>query len=60
MLYFKVYKSQLAVIEQTLETATLMLGSESGYCLEMICGVPWQEQIPRMGPQTQSCTRWNG
>jgi len=39
MLYFKVYKSQLAVIEQALETAALMLGSEKsrGYCLEMIC-----------------------
>jgi hypothetical protein len=39
ILYFKVYKSQLAVIEQALETAGLMLGrSDSrGYCLEMIC-----------------------
>jgi hypothetical protein len=40
MLYFKVYKSQLAVIEQALETASLMLGGQKarGYCLEMICG----------------------
>src|SRR5215470_10989350 len=39
LLYFKLYKSQLAVIEQALETAALMLGSEKsrGYCLEMIC-----------------------
>jgi hypothetical protein len=39
MLYFKVYKSQLAVIERALETAALMLGSDKarGYCLEMIC-----------------------
>ena len=39
MLYFKVYKSQLAVIEQALETASLMLGDQKarGYCLEMIC-----------------------
>jgi len=39
LLYFKFYKSQLAVIEQALETAGLMLGSEKsrGYCLEMIC-----------------------
>jgi hypothetical protein len=39
MLYFKVYKSQLAVIEQALETAGLMLGNDKsrGYCLEMIC-----------------------
>ena len=28
MLYFKVYKSQLAVIEQALETASLMLGGQ--------------------------------
>jgi len=39
LLYFKLYKSQLAVIEQALETAGFMLGSEKsrGYCLEMIC-----------------------
>jgi hypothetical protein len=39
MLYFKVYKSQLPVIEQALETAALMLGSDKsrGYCLEVIC-----------------------
>src|ERR1700676_5017525 len=39
ILYFKAYKSQLPVIEQALETAGLMLGSNKsrGYCLEMIC-----------------------
>jgi hypothetical protein len=39
LLYFKVYKSQLPIIEQALETAALMLGSDKsrGYCLEMIC-----------------------
>lgn len=39
ILYFEVYKSQLPVIEQALETAALMLGSDKsrGYCLEMIC-----------------------
>ncbi len=39
MLYFKIYKSQLQVIEKALETASLMLGSQKsrGYCLEMIC-----------------------
>ena len=33
------YKSQLGVIEQALETAALMLGTDKsrGYCLEMIC-----------------------
>ena len=39
ILYFKVYKSQLSVIDQAIETAALMLGSDKsrGYCLEMIC-----------------------
>jgi hypothetical protein len=39
ILYFKVYKSQLPIIEQAPETAGLMLGSSKsrGYCLEMIC-----------------------
>ena len=39
MLFFRLYKSQLAVVERALETAALMLGSDKsrGYCLEMIC-----------------------
>lgn len=39
LIYFKVYKSQLPVIEHALETASLMLGSDKsrGYMLEMIC-----------------------
>lgn len=39
LIYFKVYKSQAPVIEQALETAAMMLGSDTsrGYCLEMIC-----------------------
>jgi hypothetical protein len=39
IIYFKMYKSQLPVIEQALETAALMLGTDRsrGYCLEMIC-----------------------
>ncbi len=39
LIYFKVYKSQIPVIEQAIETAALMLGTDksSGYCLEMIC-----------------------
>jgi hypothetical protein len=39
LIYFKVYKSQVPVIEQAIETAALMLGSDKsrGYCLEMIC-----------------------
>ena len=39
IIYFKVYKSQIPVIEQAIETTALMLGSDKsrGYCLEMIC-----------------------
>ena len=39
VIYFKVYKRKLPVIEQALETAALMVGTDksSGYCLEMIC-----------------------
>ena len=39
LIYFKVYKRQIPVIEQAIETAALMLGSDKsrGYCLEMIC-----------------------
>jgi hypothetical protein len=39
IVYFKVYQSQIPVIDGALETAALMLGSDRsrGYCLEMIC-----------------------
>jgi len=39
IIYFKLYKSQIPVVEKAIETAALMLGSERsrGYCLEMIC-----------------------
>jgi len=39
IIYFKLYKSQIPVIEQAMETAALMLGTDKsrGYCLEMIC-----------------------
>jgi hypothetical protein len=39
IIYFKLYKSALPVVEQALETAARMLGSDKsrGYCLEMIC-----------------------
>ena len=39
IIYFKIYKSQIPVIEQALEAAALMLGTDKsrGYCLEMIC-----------------------
>jgi len=39
LIYFKLYRSQVPVIEQALEGAARMLGSDRsrGYCLEMIC-----------------------
>jgi len=39
IIYFKLFKSQIPVVEQAIETAALMLGSDKsrGYCLEMIC-----------------------
>jgi hypothetical protein len=39
IVYFKLYDSQIPVIDRALETAALMLGSDRsrGYCLEMIC-----------------------
>jgi hypothetical protein len=39
LVYFKLYKSQIPVIDKAIETAALMLGSDKsrGYCLEMIC-----------------------
>ena len=39
IIYFKLYKSQMPVVEHAIETAALMLGTDKsrGYCLEMIC-----------------------
>jgi len=39
IVYFKLYESQIPVIDRAIETAALMLGSDRsrGYCLEMIC-----------------------
>jgi hypothetical protein len=39
LIYFKVYKSQVPVIEEAIEAAAMLLGSDRsrGYCLEMIC-----------------------
>lgn len=39
IVHFKLYKSQVPVVEQALDVASLMLGSDRsrGYCLEMIC-----------------------
>ena len=55
IIYFKIYKSQQPVIEQALDTAALMLGSDKsrGYCLEMICadflaGAHLEDSNPRI------------
>jgi hypothetical protein len=39
IVYFKLYKSQMQVVERAIETAAFMLGTDKsrGYCLEMIC-----------------------
>ena len=39
IVYFKLYRSQLQIVEQAIETAALMLGTDKsrGYCLEMVC-----------------------
>ena len=39
IVYFKLYKSQLLVVEHAIEIAAVMLGTDKsrGYCLEMIC-----------------------
>ena len=39
IIYFKLYKTQIPMVEQAIETAALMLGTDKsrGYCLEMIC-----------------------
>lgn len=51
IIYFKLYKSQLPVVERALETTALMLGSEKsrGYCLEMICADFLAGAYPRTG-----------
>ena len=39
IIYIKLYRSQIPLVEQAIETAGLMLGTDKsrGYCLEMIC-----------------------
>jgi hypothetical protein len=39
IVYFKLYKGQIPIVEQAIEAAGLMLGTDKsrGYCLEMIC-----------------------
>jgi len=41
IIYIKLYRSQIPVVEQAIETAGLMLGTDTsrGYFLETICGL---------------------
>ena len=55
LIYFKLYKSQLPVVDKALETAGLMLGTDKsrGYGLEMICadflaGANLTETLPKV------------
>ncbi len=56
IIYFKLYQSQMPVIERAIETAALMLGSDRsrGYCLEMIW-TSWLE--PTWTTEIQRCCR---
>ena len=61
IIYFKIYKSQIPVIEQAIDTAALMLGTDKsrGYCLEMICadflaGASLDNEDPTMLLQSMS------
>jgi hypothetical protein len=63
IIYFKLYKTQIPVVEQAIETAAMMLGTDKsrGYCLEMICadflaGANLDNSHPRM--LLQSITRF--
>ncbi len=55
LMYVKLYKTQIPVVEQALEVAARLLGSDRsrGYCLEMICadflaGANLQEGDPEL------------
>jgi hypothetical protein len=61
IIYFKLYKTQIPVVEQAIETAALMLGTDRsrGYCLEMICadflaGANLDSEDPTTLPQSMS------
>src|SRR5450755_1442759 len=54
IIYFKLYQSQMPVIERAIETAAMMRGTDRSrsYCLEMICadflaGVELGQRTPR-------------
>jgi hypothetical protein len=61
IIYFKLYKAQIPVVEQAIETAALLLGTDKsrGYCLEMICadflaGASLEDEDPTVLLQSMS------
>ena len=54
LIFFKLYRSQVPVVEQALEMAARMLGSDRsrGYCLEMICA----DFLAGVGAETANVT----
>ena len=62
IIYFKLYKTQIPVVEQAIETAALMLGTDKsrGYCLEMICADFLAGRTLRMKTQPCSCNPCHG
>jgi len=57
LIYFKLYKSQIPVVEQALEVAARMLGSDRsrGYCLELICADFWPVPVCIWRTSRKSC-----
>jgi hypothetical protein len=62
IIYFKMYKSRIPVVEQALETVALMLGSDKsrGYCLEMICADFLAGSLPNKTNLRSWCCPWSG
>jgi len=60
IIYFKLYKSQIPVVEQAIETAALMLGTDKsrGYCLEMICADFLAEPTSKTAIRRSCCNRF--
>ncbi len=56
IIHFKIYKTQIPVIEQAIERAALMLGTDKwrGYSLEMICADFLAGA--NLGKETQRCS----
>ena len=58
IIYFKLYKTQIPVVEQAMETAALMLGTDKsrGYCLDMICADFLAGRTSKTRIQRRSCS----